>query len=308
MNRILKRPRRNWLIVKTPDSICLGTVKLGIPDYGFSSECDSERFDPLLFLQQAESIGIRRFDTSPRYGRSEEIVGEYISFSNKTPIVSTKIDKLKPGVRDTPKMMLESVSSSLRKLNLLQLDTCYLHQNELGIISDPYVHEGLTLIKNKGLSVNIGVSVYSLEECEYAVESDIFDVIQVPISVFDLTFYNRFVLFAKSVRFTARSLLLQGILVNRSSIKSSIRHYNEILEYLVQLDRLAEEYNYATLDMALGFVFSLENIYHYLIGTASINNLKRNIRCLNIQLPPELCSKIKDIASNVKIWNNPRNW
>jgi aryl-alcohol dehydrogenase-like predicted oxidoreductase len=308
MNWILKRPRRNSLKVKTLDSICLGTVKLGSPDYGFSSNQDFKTFDPLLFLRQAEAIGIRKFDTSPRYGRSEEIIGEYISFSNKTPIVSTKIDKLKPGVRDTPKMMLESVSSSLRKLNLLQLDTCYLHQNELEIISDPYVHEGLTLIKDKGLSVNIGVSVYSFEECEYAVESGIFDVIQVPISVFDLTFYNRYVLFVNSVRFVARSLLLQGILVNRSNIKSRIRYSAEILECLVQLDRLAEEYNYATLDMALGFVFSLENICHYLIGTASINNLKRNIRCLNIQLPPELCSKIKDIASNVKIWNNPRNW
>ncbi len=118
--------------------------------------------------------------------------------------------------------------------------------------------------------------MYNFEECQYALESGIFDVIQIPVNIFDLSYYNRFVREKNTpVRFVARSLLLQGILVNRSAIHSNIRDSDQILQYLKQLDQLAEEYGFSTLEIALGFVFSLPNIDHYLIGTASIKKLKK---------------------------------
>ena len=296
--------------MKKPDVLCLGTVKLGIPDYGFSSDSTPLEFDPVSFLIQAELSGIKCFDTSPRYGQSEEILGHYISQSTIKPFVSSKIDNLRPDDPDTPGRMLASVQASLRKLHLTKLEICYLHQNELSIISDSYIHEGLMLLKQQNLIRYAGASLYSFEECEYALESGLFDVVQIPVSVFDISFYNRFVRenTISSVCFVARSLLLQGILVNRNAINSRIRQSHQVLGYLKQLDQLAEESGLSTLELALAFVFSLRNIDHYLIGTTSIENLEKNIQCLKVKLPSQALTRVLEMASHTENWTNPRNW
>ena len=289
--------------------ICLGTVKLGVPGYGFSSRQAVSEFDPLLFLGQVEAAGVHRFDTSPRYGRSEEILGAYLAQVSAQPLVSSKIDALQPNDPDSPGKMLRSVRSSLQRLNLPHLDICYLHQNELEIISDPYVHEGLVRLKEQGLIKAAGASLYSHAECEYALDSATFEVIQIPVSIFDLGFYQRFIKNNRSkVRFAARSLLLQGVLADHSSIDSRIKQARQIQDYLRQLDSLARVYGLPVIAMALGFVASLPGLDHYLIGTSSIENLQQNIQFINLELPEELRAQLVELAAPAKEWTNPRNW
>ena len=179
--------------MKSVSDICLGTTKLGIPDYGFSSSEIRPDFNSLEFLKQVGELGINKFDTSPRYGQSEKILGNYIKQKKEVPFISSKIDNLKPNDPDSDKCMINSVKTSLRQMNLCYLDLCYLHQNEMEIISDPYVQEGLEKLKDIGLIKKSGASVYSEEECEYALQGNRYDYIQVPVSVFDLNFYQKFI-------------------------------------------------------------------------------------------------------------------
>lgn len=289
--------------------LCLGTVKLGIPEYGFSSKNIDENFDKLNFLKQVGSLGINKFDTSSRYGESECVLGKYINQTTNNLFISSKIDGLIANQKDTYKKMLKGVKSSLENLNLKKLDVCYLHQNQIRIISDPYVHDGIRHLKEDGLISKIGVSVYHLDECEYAVESGIFDYIQVPLNIFDISFYNHFI---KNniypVRFVARSLLLQGILVNREHIIKRISSGKDILSYLLKLDIIAKKNNISTLEMALRFVYTLENIDHYIIGTTSIHNLKLNKQYFEKKLPKDFFELIYEFASKPKKWSNPRTW
>lgn len=296
--------------MKQFNKLCLGTVKLGMPDYGFSSgNTLSNKLEPVKFLNQVESLGITHFDTSPRYGQSEKILGRYISQTVSTPFVSSKIDNLKPNNRNSQNEMIASVIASLNNLSLKKLDICYLHQNEMNIISDPYIHEGMIQLKKQNLIENTGVSVYSFEECHYAIDVGIFDYIQVPANVFDVSFYNHFILKNNSnVRFVGRSLLLQGLLVNRNQIVDRISTGKEILKYLTQLDKIASENNLSTLEMSLSFVYSLQNINHYLIGTTSVENLQNNIESFKVKLPTRVFDLIYEIASQPKIWSNPRSW
>lgn len=295
--------------MRTPQELCLGTVKLGLPDYGFSSGKTSKDFDVLDFLNSAGALGITHFDTSPRYGKSEEILGKYISRAKNKPRVSSKIDGLKPRNPKTPQIMLESVKKSLERLRLEALNICYLHQNELDIISDNYVHEGLELLKKERLASFSGASLYSREECAYALKSGIYNVIQVPVNVFDLNLYNNFIKNnACKARFAARSLLLQGILTNRDTIARRFKQSGEILDYLNKLDGITKDCCLTTLEMAFAFVFSLKNIEHFIIGTTSIENLKQDISCLKIKLPEKLYGQLFEAASSEKEWSNPNNW
>ncbi len=291
------------------NKLSLGTVKLGIPDYGFSSSSSRSMFNPMDFLNQVELLGIHRFDTSPRYGESERILGQYIGQTSKKPIVSSKIDNLIANKTDINQLMFKSVKESLLKLNLEKLDILYLHQNEINIISDLYIHDGLKRLKKKGLIENAGASVYSHEECAFALRCGIFDFIQVPLNVFDISFYNLFIKENHTpVRFVARSLLLQGILMNRSQIISNIASGKEILTYLSKLDIIARKNNLSTLQMALGFVYSLKGIDQYIVGTTSIQNLKMNTQYLKEKLPINLFNLIYELASQPKSWSNPRLW
>jgi len=288
--------------------ICLGTIKLGIPDYGYSSSDKKSGINAFEFLKQVGELGITKFDTSPRYRESEKVLGRYIKQSKHTPFVSSKIDNLKPNNPESSKEMVESVKNSLNNLNKEYLDICYLHQNEMEILSDHYIQEGIEKLKELKLIITTGASIYSFEECQYAIVSKLFDYIQVPVSVFDLNYFNRFIRNNQtSVRFVARSLLLQGILVNRDKIAARIRQNSDIFKYLNKFDDIANNCGMTALQLGLVFAFSLTGIDHYVIGTTSIENLKKNVYCLNQELPENVYESVVNILPSQR-WVNPRNW
>jgi len=291
------------------ENFCLGTAKLGSPDYGFASlEHVPNTFNSFRFLSQVELLGIDRFDISPRYGDSEEMLGTYFKHCKRRPVVSSKIDNLTPGNPKTPVQMLESVNRFLKRLCIDQLEICYLHQNQLSIISDPYVQEGLSLLKERKLIRYNGVSLYSFPECDYVIESEFYDFIQVPINICDISFYIRYI--ANNVsksNFVARSLLLQGLLINRKYVET-ITNSDKALDYFKRIDILVNQHKLTSLQIALRFVFSLEKIDHFMIGTTSILNLKKNLKCASRRIPTELHKKLFSMASSPKIWANPRNW
>ena len=292
----------------TLDNICLGTVKLGIPNYGFSSSSNQRVLNHIDFLKKVQDIGIYRFDTSPRYGNSESLLGDYIKQSNRKLFISTKIDNLKSNDPKSPKIIVEKVKTSLQKLNRSNIDVCYLHQNEMEIISDPYIHEGLSILKESKLIKNSGASIYYINECDYAVESGIFDYIQLPVNIANLEFYNRFVKGNKtSVRFVARSLLLQGALLNRSVIAEKIKQSNSIINYLKKIDMLSKLFSISTHELVLSFVFSLSGIDHFIIGTSSTTNLIKNIQCVDLTISKQLYNKIITLEPKAS-WVNPREW
>ncbi|MEO5364620.1 MAG: aldo/keto reductase, partial [Magnetococcus sp. DMHC-8] len=267
MKAISVLPSRGCVVTSLPsvlERFCLGTVKLGLPGYGFSSAAVAPAFDSTAFFQQVDELGVYRFDTSPRYGESEARLGACLarrSTAGLTPWISSKIDNLTGGHADTPGEMVASVRRSLARLQVSQLDLCYLHQNGLEIIQDPWVHEGIRLLKERQLIRHAGVSLYSHEECAWAVECGIYDVIQVPVSLFDLGFYNRFIApGGMPVRFAGRSLLLQGILANRDRVVQEIRQGREILAYLARLDQLAAQGGMSTTELAFRLAFSLPGL------------------------------------------------
>ena len=289
--------------------LCLGTVKLGVPDYGFSSHPQETNFNAVHFLNQVEALGIRRFDTSPRYGKAEQMLGTYLAQSPNTSIISSKIDELHIQDANAPQTMRKRVKQSLHALKIDKLDICYLHQNELDILSDPYIQDGLLQLKSEGLILATGASVYSLEECDYAISSGLFDYIQIPVNICDVTFYDHVANIKNtSVKLVARSLFLQGIILNRKQITKRIKQAPEINAYLNQIDQIAKTNALSLLHLCLAFVNQLDRIDHAIIGTANISNLKSNLVAFQAHLPLNVIKDVYKLAHKAKPWTNPRNW
>ena len=104
------------------NKISLGTAKLGVENYGFSSN-DLPK-DKIRFLEKSFNIGIKSLDTSPRYGNSERIIGNFIDKTKQRPFVSSKIDGLKKNDNHSPRKMIESVKRSLDRMRIPFLDVC----------------------------------------------------------------------------------------------------------------------------------------------------------------------------------------
>ena len=111
-----------------------------------------------------------------------------------------------------------------------------------------------------------------------------------------------------NIKVSARSIFLQGILLNRSFISSDIKKHSELLKTLNQIDKLCVKFGISLQQLLIAYLTQLENINQIIIGTSSINNLKDNILSLNIKLHPDLVSSIDIISKIPKSWTNPRNW
>lgn len=291
--------------MSTISKLALGTAKLGLPSYGYSD--GSVLKDPVNFILKSIGLGIKSIDTSPRYGNSEELIGEALKQCKKKPIISTKIDNLIPNISKTPKLMIESINKSIDKLGAV-IDICYLHQNDVEIISDKYVHEGIRQLKNNGLIKEVGTSIYSKEELKYTLESGIFDWVQIPVNILDTSYYHQVCKHNSNIKVAVRSIFLQGVFFNNQWVRKSIKDHEELLSKLNFVRELCSKSSITIQQLSISYISSLQRVNQVIIGTISNEKLLNNIYCESTRLEKQLIFHINEISLSSKSWTNPRNW
>jgi aryl-alcohol dehydrogenase-like predicted oxidoreductase len=190
-----------------------------------------------------------------------------------------------------------------------EIDTLYLHQNALEIISDEAVLNTLSEVKKRYPVSKVGASIYSYEECLFAIKDNVYDVVQVPISILDSHIYSRVKAdLNPQTEIVARSLFLQGTLLNRELITSKIFQSQDLLAYLAEIDKLANSYQVDLVALACAYVVGLRGVYGIVVGTANVSNLKVLFQGAQTEIPTELLHAVSDLAISYKVWGNPRNW
>ena len=285
---------------------CIGTAKLGDENYGYSSD-KSDR-DIEKFFNKCKELEIHNFDTSPRYSNSEKILGKYLSkFSNNKVFVSTKVDDLIPNSIHSKEKIKSSIDKSLSDLNLNKLDLLYLHQNSLEIISDKFILDSLIKVKQQGYVSSIGASIYNIEELQYVMQSDIFDYVQIPINISDIYFYNTLLNSNCKIKIVARSIFLQGALLNLNKVKN-IKYFKELSEAIVKLKEILKDHNLELTKTLIAYIFSLNKLSMVIMGTTSLDNLNQNHFNSKIHLNNEIISELNNFSKDQALWTNPRNW
>lgn len=293
--------------MKEHHKIIYGTAKMGIDNYGYPKS--NITLNKLELLDKLLAQGIYLFDTSPRYNDAEALLGRFIRSKNDNRIeVNTKVDLLKPDFKESPRLIIDSISRSIDLLGVEQVNTIYLHQNELDIISDNYVHEGLLEAHQKNMVKNIGVSVYYPEEIEYALNNELFNSVQLPCNILDrnlLDLYNNSLV---QKRIHCRSILLQGIILNDSNLDRLFNDYQIFQEDIMVMNEIAIEENLSLQELAYAYVGSLKEIDGYIIGSTNFNHIESAIIDLNKTISVKSINKINLIASRIKKYNNPKLW
>ena len=288
------------------NKFCFGTAKLDTKNYGFSSSNKDRELEDIFRL--CKFLNINNFDTSPRYGRAEEILGNYINkYKIEKNFISTKIDSLSKDDVYSQDKIEKSLINSLNLLSLEKVDLVYLHQNDLNIISDKFILKGLEKLKINKLTNEIGASIYNLNELNFALECEIFDWIQIPVNILDTSFYHHAINSVYNKKIAARSIFLQGLIPNYSNM-DKIKQKDKLKKSISNLKKIIEQSDLDYLSVVTSYIFSLEKLSMIILGSGSVTNIKNNLINANTKLNKETILDLNNLSFKQAPWTNPRHW
>ncbi|MFX0100558.1 MAG: aldo/keto reductase [Candidatus Hodarchaeota archaeon] len=301
--------------------LSLGTVQLGI-DYGISNKQGKPKIeDAMNILYEAVHHGINCFDTAPVYGTSEDIIGQFmesnlISGDSFKPIIMTKIHPIKvvkkPIFDEIYDDMKRSIQLSLERLKIDKLPICLLHKASNITDNDGIITECLLSFKDEGLVEMIGASTYTPKDVEQFLKIEDFDVIQVPLNIFDLRLINSGLLDELNKKrkcVFVRSIFLQGLFfLNPEKLPKNVRGAKP---WLMELNALSTEYETSIKEIAINFIKNLPGINSIIVGVESTSQLKENLIILESSLPSsdlidiiyEKFNNIPEHIINPSLWN-----
>ncbi len=281
--------------------LILGTAQFGL-NYGINNSSGKVNLNEVYdIFEYAFENGIQTLDTASVYGNAHEIIGGYHS---KSKIKFNVITKLADG-SDLTNLNIY-VSEFLHVLNINSIKTLMFHnfqdyERNLDIIKD---------LKKYNTNIEkLGVSVYTNEEAKIAAMDNSIDLIQMPYNLLDNFSIRGDVLkLAKSNGKTVhtRSAFLQGLFCMDQDTNNI--NYLNVKAEIQKLKIIASDLCYTIEELAL--IYCLNNSYSdgVIIGVDTKEQLKKNVKCLNIKLSESVIETIENIVVNNVNIINPKLW
>lgn len=281
--------------------IVLGTVQFGL-EYGINNSVGrlSEK-QAFGILDLAARFGIKELDTADGYGDAVNILKKYLT---KNPRSFDLMSKFLDG---NGKEFLDIFNESLVKLGVLKLEVYYFHKFSDFLAFEQF--EQIRLLKKAGTLNLLGVSIYSNDELEAAIESPELDVIQLPFNVLDRS-ARKIELLKKAKlrnkRIYARSVFLQGLF-----FMDSARLPEKLLplsDQLLRVRRLASKNGMNLHELCLNYVVHKNYIDRVLIGVDSELHLTENMNAIHSGFSDLLARSIESIDVPDAGLLDPRRW
>ncbi len=266
------------------NKLVLGTAQLGF-NYGIANVIGKPTEKQALeIMKYAVENGINYFDTAYSYGNSEIIIGKFLNFhkSYKSKVnIITKMPSLKKE-KLNEKNINNRFFESLHKLEQESL-YCYMVHDFNDIVNNCNVINKIFLkFKDEGLIKKIGVSVYDKSQIKFLLRNFNFDLIQIPINIFDQRLLKDDILLnlkRRGVEIYARSVFLQGLIfLDKNNLPLKFKSIKKQLE---KLNEISLKYNISKEEVALLFVNTINEIDKIVIGVEKIDQLQRNVKILN---------------------------
>ncbi len=266
-------------------TIIFGTAGFD-PLYGFSN---INRFEPEALVREALAYGVDTFDTAPVYGNAEAILGKSLRGRGK---VWTKV---------TGANWKASLEQSLNRLSRTQVNLLQYHNWSHKLLYEQWFLGAWRALKSSGHCTWLGASTYGKMDAVAAVESDLFDVVQIEWNLLNQGVLKEVAPIAKRhrVRIAVRSIFLQGALTDEGRDLLGL----PVLKAGVERARkLAAEFGVSLNALILESVLGHPDIDYVVIGFESIQQIQMAI-CTTGKKP-----KIETLDLGGHIEADPRNW
>jgi len=263
--------------------ISIGSAQFG-QNYGITNCSGKTKYQEVIkILNLAKKNQIDSIDTAISYGNSEKVLGKAgISDFN----IVTKLPSLKNIQSNYFSTLKEMLNRSMDRLKINKLECVLLHRPEDLIESRARdITEALSKLKEKNITKNIGLSIYSpiiLDKIDYLSE---LDVIQSPLNVFDRRIIDSGWLKRlkdKNIAFHARSVFLQGLLL--SDISKLPKYFFPWKLDFIRWENFVKDLGVSKLSGALKYVLELDKVDKVILG------------CENVDQFSEILKQARDIS------------
>ena len=264
--------------------LAFGGVEIGLP-YGIGMKSKNDmlpEMEAIHLLHSAIDSGINFFDTARMYGTSESIMGRAFKDRRDRVVISTKCRHFHDSEGQLPpfEKLREIIETSLQEsLTTLQtgfIDIYMLHQAGLEILDNAAVANTFLSLKKKGVIRATGISTYTLDETKSAIDSGVWDVVQLPFNLMNQSQQIHFSLAAKSnVGIMVRSVLLKGILSEKG--KNLHPELHDVQEHLKRYEELMSESIPDLPTLAIKFALSFEQVSSVLVGIDRLDYLQKSL-------------------------------
>lgn len=287
------------------NKLALGTVQFGL-DYGISNQGGQVRLDEVgKILEQARESGITTLDTAIAYGNSEAVLG-------KVGVKGFRVISKLPGFTEVEAKDLQgwsqrSIDQSLQRLGISKLDGLLLHNPiQLQTSFGEELVSTLEELKRQGYVDSIGVSVYSIEEIELALNLFAPDLIQAPFNLLDRRLLSLGLfedLKRTNVEIHTRSAFMQGLLLMGKQRPAKFSPWQALFE---RYESWLKEHALTELEACISYPVSLKHIDKVVVGVNSSAELQQIVSAINpdLPIPPDsICSTDENLI-NPSNWNN----
>ncbi|QED49196.1 aldo/keto reductase [Cytobacillus dafuensis] len=287
--------------------LSLGTVQFGL-NYGITNHSGMTPAEEVKeILDYAKENSINHLDTAPSYGNSEQVIGNLI---NHDFIINTKtphFNSCEIGEQDID-VLENTFFQSLKNLKQTCLEGIYIHNiHDMRKKNAEKLFQKLESLKKQGYVRKIGFSVYDGEDIGFLLKYYDFDLVQIPINIFDQRFLvNNYLVELKNrkIEIHARSIFLQGILL--SQIKELPPHFTNNTAIFKKYENFLKENQLTKLDGAIHFVNNIKEIDYMIVGVNHVQQLKEILESYNKKIVIE--DDVHLLSINNPDLIDPRRW
>jgi 1-deoxyxylulose-5-phosphate synthase len=299
-------------------ALALGTVELGL-DYGIAAPGEFGRpseAEAIRLVHTALDAGINLIDTARAYGESEALLGRALSGRRAQVVLASKVrtqrdDGSSPGGEELRHMMEQSLETSLTLLQTDYLDLWQIHNVDPALLAyHDVIAEVFEVARRSGKVRAVGGSTYGVEAPLAALESDLFDMLQVTYSVLDQRLADRFFPLAaeRNVGVLVRSILLKGALTSRGDYLPD--HLAALRARSRQFRSLIAESGLSASPVQAAVAFGLVHpqIHSVLVGVRSEWELREALGAIVVRLPDALLDQLYRLRLDDAELLNPGTW
>lgn len=299
-------------------ALALGTVELGL-DYGIAvpGEFGRPAEDAAIRLVHAAiDRGINLIDTARAYGESEAVLGRALRGRRDKVVLATKVrtqrdDGSTPGEAELRQLMQQSLDTSLGLLQTDYVDIWQIHNVNATLLDrGAAVAEVFAAARQSGKVRAVGGSTYGADLPLRALESDLFDMLQVTYSVLDQRLADRVLpaAAARDVGVVVRSILLKGALTARGDYLPD--HLAALRDRSHQFRALVAESGLAASPAQAAIAFGLANpqIHSVLVGMRAEHELDEALAAASLRLPDGLLDRLRALRLDDADLLNPSTW
>lgn len=196
--------------------------------------------------------------------------------------------------------------SSLNTLKKKSFNTLYFHKAKDLLEKDgDNFYNKIAYLKKINLTRKIGISVYSPEELKKLLKKYSFDVIQIPLNVFDRRFLKDNYLYRLKKRgfeIHVRSIFLQGILLLEN--KKLPNYFKKWSQLFNDWESWNLQNNQSKVLTCVSFIKTIKHVDKVILGISNYNQINEIIICSEsnkTKYPKKIFSKSKNLI-------DPRLW